>query len=66
MLCKEIMNKNLITCSLSTKVFEIAKIMKEKDIGFIPIVFNDKKTTNKLRICTSQLKFIQLLINTIL
>ena len=44
MLCKEIMNKNLITCSLSTKVFEIAKIMKEKDIGFIPIVFNDKKT----------------------
>ena len=44
MLCKDIMNKKIITCSLSTKIEEIAEKMRKYDIGYIPIVFDDKKT----------------------
>jgi len=44
MICKDIMSKKIITCSLSTSVKKVAKIMKDNDIGYIPIVFDDKKT----------------------
>lgn len=44
MLCKDIMNKKIITCFLSTKVEDVAKKMQEHDIGYIPIVFDDKKS----------------------
>lgn len=37
MKAKDIMTNNLIVSNNNSNVFEIAKIMKEKDIGFIPI-----------------------------
>ena len=39
---KDIMSKNLITVDENTSISEVAKIMKEKDIGFIPISNNNK------------------------
>ena len=37
---KDIMSKNIITCNSNSNIYDIAKLMKEKNIGFIPIVDN--------------------------
>lgn len=39
---KEIMNKNIIVVNKNDKVWEVAKKMKEYNIGFIPVVNNSK------------------------
>jgi len=38
---KDIMSKNLIVKDINTNIYEIAKTMKEYDIGFIPISKNN-------------------------
>lgn len=38
----EIMNKKIITCSKDSNIKEISKLMKENDIGFIPISDQNK------------------------
>src|SRR2546427_11162195 len=38
MRCQEIMTKNPATVKINTPIQEVARIMAEKDIGFIPIV----------------------------
>lgn len=43
-LCKDIMSKNPITCYLNTSIKEVALKMTTYNIGYIPIVFDDKKT----------------------
>lgn len=42
MQAKDIMTSSLIVVDKNTDIFEIAKIMKEKDIGFIPVSDNKK------------------------
>lgn len=42
MQAKDIMTSSLIVVDKSSDIFEIAKIMKEKDIGFIPVSDNKK------------------------
>lgn len=42
MQAKDIMTSSLIVVNKDSNVFEIAKIMKEKDIGFIPVSDNKK------------------------
>lgn len=44
MKAKDIQSKDLIIVKESTSLWEVAKIMKEKDIGFVPIS-NDNKIT---------------------
>lgn len=39
---EHIMSKDLIVLDVNTSVFDIAKVMKEKDVGFIPIADNKK------------------------
>lgn len=39
---KEIMSKNLIIGHIENSIYEIASIMKEYDIGFVPIVKQNK------------------------
>ena len=39
---EHIMSKNIIVVEVDTKIEEIAKIMKEKDIGFLPISKSNK------------------------
>lgn len=41
MKCKDIMTKNIITCYKDTTISEVAKIMRDKNIGFIPVVYED-------------------------
>lgn len=38
----DIMSKNIIVGSVDDGIYEIASIMKENDIGFVPIVRDDK------------------------
>jgi CBS domain-containing protein len=38
MRCQDIMSKNPATVKMNTPIQEVARIMAEKDIGFIPIV----------------------------
>ena len=42
MQAKDIMTSSLIVVDKSSDVFEIAKIMKEEDIGFLPVSDNKK------------------------
>lgn len=42
MQAKDIMTSSLIVVDKNTDIFKIAKIMKEKDIGFIPVSDNKK------------------------
>lgn len=44
MKAKDIMSKNLIVVKENTCICEVAKLMKEKDIGFIPISSENKIT----------------------
>lgn len=39
---KEIMSKNLIIGHIENSIYEIASIMKEYDIGFVPIIKQNK------------------------
>ncbi|MBW8348662.1 CBS domain-containing protein [Bacillus sp. IITD106] len=39
---RDIMTKDVQTCSLNDNVYEVAVKMKEDDVGVIPIVNNDK------------------------
>ncbi|MBS4193865.1 CBS domain-containing protein [Lederbergia citri] len=39
---RDIMTKEVETCSLNDNVYEVAVKMKEEDVGVIPIVNNDK------------------------
>lgn len=41
MKCKDIMTKNIITCYKDTTISEVSKIMRDKNIGFIPVVYED-------------------------
>ncbi len=43
--CREIMSKNVSTAESNTSLQEVAKILKENDIGILPIVADE---TNKL------------------
>ena len=38
---EEIMSKNLITCSSNCSIYEISKLMKKENIGFIPVIDKD-------------------------
>jgi len=38
MRCQEIMSKNPATCRLNAPVQEVARLMAERDVGFVPIV----------------------------
>jgi CBS domain-containing protein len=38
MRCQEIMSKNPATCRLNATVQEVARLMAERDVGFVPIV----------------------------
>jgi CBS domain-containing protein len=38
MRCQEIMSKNLATVQMNASVQEVARLMAERDIGFVPIV----------------------------
>lgn len=44
MKAKDIMSRNIIAVSEKTSIKDLAKLMKEKDIGFVPI-FNENKIT---------------------
>ena len=37
MRCQEIMTKNPVTVTMESTVLEVARVMAEKDIGFVPI-----------------------------
>ena len=37
MKCKDVMTKNIITCFKNTTIREVAKIMRDKYIGMIPL-----------------------------
>ena len=41
MKCKDVMTKNIITCFKNTTIREVAKIMRDKYIGMIPVVYED-------------------------
>lgn len=41
MKCKDIMTKNIITCYKDTTISEVSKIMRDKNIGYIPVVYED-------------------------
>ena len=41
MKCKDVMTKNISTCFKNTTIREVAKIMRDKYIGMIPIVYED-------------------------
>ena len=41
MKCKDIMTKNIITCFKNTSIRDVSKIMKDKCIGMIPVVYED-------------------------
>ena len=38
MRCQEIMSRNPATCRLNAPVQEVARLMAERDVGFVPIV----------------------------
>ena len=38
MRCQEIMSKTVATVPLDAKVVDAARLMKDKDVGFLPIV----------------------------
>jgi len=35
---EEVMTRNPVTCPMDSAVFEVARLMAEKDVGFVPIV----------------------------
>ena len=36
--CRDIMTRNVITCGLNTNLQEVARLMRDEDIGAIPVV----------------------------
>lgn len=40
---KDIMSKNIISCKLDSTIYDVAKLMKKYNIGFIPIIDNGLK-----------------------
>ena len=38
---KDIMSRNIINCNLNSTVYDVAKLMKEYNIGIIPIIDED-------------------------
>ena len=38
---KDLMSKNIISCNLNSTIYDVAKLMKENNIGFIPIIDNE-------------------------
>ncbi len=40
MLIKDILNKKLITCDVNKELYEACKLMKDNNIGFLPITEN--------------------------
>lgn len=41
MIIKDIMSKNIISCKSNSNIYDVAKLMKEYNIGFIPIIDNN-------------------------
>ena len=41
MIIKNIMSKNIISCKSNSTIYDVAKLMKKYNIGFIPIIDND-------------------------
>ncbi|HEX8088920.1 MAG TPA: CBS domain-containing protein [Blastocatellia bacterium] len=41
--CRDIMTRNIITCHSDTTITEIARLMRDEDVGAIPVVGNDGK-----------------------
>lgn len=40
---KDIMSKNIISCKLNSTIYDVSKLMKKYNIGFIPIIDNGLK-----------------------
>jgi len=43
--CRDIMTKNLVTCTPETTIVEVAQLMKTEDIGPVLVVDNDNSKT---------------------
>jgi CBS domain-containing protein len=41
--CRDIMTRNIVTCHRDTAITEVARLMRDEDVGAIPVVGNDGK-----------------------
>ncbi len=41
--CRDIMTRNVTTCRRDTPITEVARIMRDEDIGAVPVIANDGK-----------------------